>query len=172
MCQKTRRTFVLLRSLKWKRKILKSNYQTSASQYKDFWSWFDLSSIKARSQYIEDLASRELFWNNSEQAKTLLREKTELDNKIKIFETLQNKLLDSEEYFALLSDENDLICFVASISEIEKEVKKLELDLLFSGENDSRNCILSINAGQGGAESCDFTSMLYRMYSRFCEQQN
>jgi peptide chain release factor 2 len=58
--------------------------------------------------------------------------------------------------------ERDLAVFI-------KELDSLELRVLLSGPHDQRNCIISINAGAGGTEACDWANMLLRMYQRWCE---
>ena len=60
---------------------------------------------------------------------------------------------------------------VSDASYIEKEVSKLELEVLLSGEYDHNNCILEIHSGAGGTEACDWANMLYRMYTRWCESK-
>ncbi len=54
---------------------------------------------------------------------------------------------------------------------LDKEVKALEVQSLLSGETDMNAAILTINAGAGGTESCDWTSILYRMYIRYAERK-
>ena len=53
---------------------------------------------------------------------------------------------------------------------LQKELEKLEIQVLFSGPYDDHDCILTLHAGAGGTEAQDWTDMLYRMYSRFCEK--
>ena len=55
---------------------------------------------------------------------------------------------------------------------MQKEVEELEIDTLLSDEYDSFNCYLEIHPGAGGTESCDWASMLLRMYERFLEKNN
>ena len=62
--------------------------------------------------------------------------------------------------------------FKGYIENIKKEVDELEIDTLLTGEYDSFNCYLEIHPGAGGTESCDWASMLFRMYQRFLEKNN
>lgn len=57
------------------------------------------------------------------------------------------------------------------ISEFESVFEEIRIRTLLSGEYDSCNAIVTIHAGAGGTESCDWASMLYRMYSRWCERK-
>ena len=55
---------------------------------------------------------------------------------------------------------------------IQKEIEQLEIETYLNGKYDSENCYLEIHPGAGGTESCDFASMLFRMYQMFCEKNN
>lgn len=59
-----------------------------------------------------------------------------------------------------------------SIEKTEKEIAELNLLLMLNGPYDKNDCILDIHPGAGGTESCDWASMLYRMYTRWCEKKN
>ena len=74
----------------------------------------------------------------------------------------------------LLEQEEDQSLFdeiTNNINKISKEVDELNILLLLNGPYDSNNCILEIHPGAGGTESCDWASMLYRMYTRWCEKK-
>ena len=88
---------------------------------------------------------------------------------------LKRKVTDDLEYISILEIENDLDVkeqIENNLSIYEKELEKIELFTLFSGPYDKNNCILEIHAGAGGTEACDWTNMLYRMYTRFLESNN
>jgi peptide chain release factor 2 len=69
-------------------------------------------------------------------------------------------------------DESELQKIRPELFGFEKSVKKFKISLLLNEAQDSSNCFLSVNAGAGGTESQDWTGMLFRMYLRFCEQNN
>ena len=88
---------------------------------------------------------------------------------------LKRKVTDDLEYISILEIENDLDVkeqIENNLSFYQKELEKIELFTLFSGPYDKNNCILEIHAGAGGTEACDWTNMLYRMYTRFLESNN
>ena len=74
----------------------------------------------------------------------------------------------------ILKDENDN-SILDAINEdsinIENKLQDLQLLLFLNGKYDNENCILEIHPGAGGTESCDWASMLYRMYTRWCEKK-
>lgn len=71
-----------------------------------------------------------------------------------------------------LLNEAELSTIDKELSTISKEVDELELDTLLNGPYDNLNCYLEIHPGAGGTESCDWASMLVRMYKMFCEKNN
>ena len=74
----------------------------------------------------------------------------------------------------MLESENDEELYndvTNNIKELTKETEELNLLLLLNGPYDKNNCILEIHPGAGGTESCDWASMLYRMYTRWCEKK-
>lgn len=97
----------------------------------------------------------------------LLLDKIEpVDNLIKN----SNNICELAE-LAISSNDNEMEAELESeCLELEKVFKELETKNLFSGEFDSKNAYLTLNAGAGGTESCDWASMLSRMYVRFCER--
>jgi peptide chain release factor 2 len=73
----------------------------------------------------------------------------------------------------LSADDEDMIDFFNSeLNLVEKEVEDLEVRRMLSHEMDAKNCYVSINAGAGGTESCDWASMLSRMYQRWMSRHD
>jgi len=82
---------------------------------------------------------------------------------------VMGELLEMEEDEAqVMQGQKDL---VAQMTEVEKLFEEMELKSLLGEKFDSNNCYLTINAGAGGTESCDWASMLYRQYHRFAERE-
>lgn len=112
------------------------------------------------------------MWQNQQQAQKILQEKNNLSESLTHYQELNQKLIDILELIELAEAEDNL----ALIDELEKElailaktVKKLEIECLFSGEADNKECFLEIHAGAGGTESHDWAQMLLRMYLRWAE---
>lgn len=79
--------------------------------------------------------------------------------------------MDNLELIDILSEE-ELESLLKEIPILENKLEELELSCLLKEENDKLNCYLEIHPGAGGTESCDWASMLFRMYQRFCENMN
>jgi peptide chain release factor 2 len=83
-------------------------------------------------------------------------------------------LEDAQVLADLAKEENDSSSIkevAGTLASIDQSVSSLELARMLSGENDRKNCYMTINAGAGGTDSMDWASMLMRMYSRFCERK-
>lgn len=119
----------------------------------------------------------ETFWNNREQAQKLLDEAATLRKKVDPLIEAEKQLEDikvmielgeSEPEPAQVKLEQELAMDIARFA---KELDAFELRSLLSGPHDKNNSILSINAGAGGTEACDWANMLLRMYQRWCERR-
>ncbi len=115
----------------------------------------------------------ESFWNNRDQAQKLIDEANTLRNKTEPLLKAEKQLEDFHVMVELSEGEPESEQGKHH-RELEGELKKftrdlddLELRVFLSGPHDKNNCILSINAGAGGTESCDWASMLMRMYQRW-----
>ena len=114
------------------------------------------------------------FWNDAEVSQQKMKELKSYKDDVAVCAQLEEKLSDIETLIAMGDEEND----VSLIPEIEEEIKeyeeafeKIRIKTLLSGEYDKDNAIVSLHAGAGGTESCDWADMLYRMYSRWAEKK-
>ena len=119
--------------------------------------------------------TQENFWNNREKAQGLIDEANSLRKKIEPLLKAEGRIADSQVMLELaqaepeseqLKHEQELDRELAAFT---KELESLELKVFLTGPHDKNNCILSINAGAGGTEACDWAEMLLRMYQRWCE---
>jgi peptide chain release factor 2 len=117
------------------------------------------------------------FWNNRERAQATLDETATLRTKVLPFEALTQKIDDLGVLKTLAEEETDANALSTAFHEVEgeysavlKELEDFELKMLLSGEFDRNNTFLTIHAGAGGTESCDWADMLFRMYQRWIER--
>jgi peptide chain release factor 2 len=121
------------------------------------------------------LMAGESFWNSREQAQKLIEEANTLREKIDPLLKAEKELEDFRVMVELgeaepeASQEKIQQELEADLSRFFKGLEALELKVFLSGPHDRSNCILSINAGAGGTESCDWANMLMRMYQRWAE---
>ena len=97
----------------------------------------------------------------------------EVNNLRKIVERINNLKNKIESNLELLELDDDEIrnLIISQTSEIKEELEELEIFVLLNGPYDKYNAVLEIHPGAGGTESCDWASMLYRMYTRWCERK-
>jgi len=123
---------------------------------------------------IEATIAKDGFWDNPEDSKTLLKERTAISNKIDRFKKLWADLEENQILLDLAVEESDAEALdevAQQSSELDTLIDQLSLDLLLDGEEDPKNAIMSINAGAGGTEAQDWAEMLFRMYSRWIERR-
>lgn len=110
------------------------------------------------------------FWDDAEASSAKMKELKDLKSDIEAFENLYSAYEDIEAYIELANEEED-IDLVEEIDELvnsfTRDFEALRIKTLFTEEYDSCNAIVTLHAGAGGTESCDWVSMLYRMYSRW-----
>ncbi len=114
------------------------------------------------------------FWEDPEKSTKIVQLAKNLKDTVKGYKDLEQQFEDIGVMIEMGNEENDP-SVVPEVEEMLKEFKdKLEemrINTLLSGEYDSDNAILRLNAGAGGTESCDWCSMLYRMYNRWAEKK-
>ena len=117
------------------------------------------------------------FWNNKERAQATIDETAELRSKVNPLAALIQRSDDLEILLSLAREEKEAESQASAFREVEqeyaallKELESFELKMLLSGEFDKNNAFLTIHAGAGGTESCDWAEMLFRMYQRWIER--
>ena len=114
------------------------------------------------------------FWNDKEEADTIIEEMSELKNVTSGIKERRDKNQEEAELLELLTLEEDTNLeheLEQEVKEEEKQLEKLSILLLLNGPYDKNNCILEVHSGAGGTEACDWAMMLYRMYLRYCEKK-
>ncbi len=110
------------------------------------------------------------FWNDPEISQNKMRELKSMKDDMEIYNKLKGQFEDMETLIEMGYEENDP-SLIPEIDELLKDFEtsldKIRVKTLLSEEYDKNNAILSLHAGAGGTESCDWTSMLYRMYNRW-----
>ncbi len=112
------------------------------------------------------------FWENTAKANKLMKEMKYLKGCVEPFEESVKKVTDLKELAELSADDEELLTQIQEeVTVLEKDVDVTELQSILAGPFDRNNAILSINAGAGGTESCDWSNMLLRMYTRWADER-
>ena len=110
-----------------------------------------------------------------EKAQKISKEIASLTNKVEAYDNAMKVLTDSLEIVELSEMENDESFFIEvekDLSSVEKIIEEMRLSALLSDKYDRLNAILTLHAGAGGTEACDWTEMLYRMYMYYAEKND
>ncbi|MEY8383079.1 peptide chain release factor 2 [Christensenellaceae bacterium 44-20] len=157
--------------------ILLEDYETrlqaAKNMLKEAGESLDLAGLEK--QLAEYRAQMEApgFWENIENANKVNRAVRPLENKLQTYRKLEGVLEDGETLVLLAEEAADGSLdeeIVQSVEQAEREVEQFHLATLLSGQYDANSAILSLHAGAGGTEAQDWTSMLYRMYTRWAER--
>ena len=112
------------------------------------------------------------FWNDIAAAQEITQRAKALKDKLDGFNSLKNRLEEIQILLEMSLEEEDTSSskeIKEEIKAIEAEISALSIETLLSGEYDRNNAILDLHTGAGGNDAQDWTNMLYRMYTRWCE---
>jgi len=114
------------------------------------------------------------FWSNSQKANQIVSQLKKLKSAIAPYQNCFKQHKELLELIEVLDENDKCSCdhIKAEINSLHSKVVTLEFRSILSGKNDINNAILSINAGAGGTESCDWASMLLRMYARWAQSKD
>lgn len=129
-----------------------------------------LEEKKERIEQLELDMEAPGFWEDLEESQKVVKEVKGLKDQVEGYEGLREQFEDIETLIEMAAEEEDEELAAETqeaFMEFETSYESLRISTLLSGEYDKNNAILSLHAGAGGTESCDWASMLYRMYTRW-----
>ncbi len=138
------------------------------------WRILALDAVKQQMNVLEAEVSAPDFWSEPERAKVESQKLGEMKKEYEQWNGLRMELMDLQEILQMSLQEKDVSVEAdaqAKLVELEKHYYELEFTLLFSGDYDSKNAILSIHAGAGGTDAQDWAEMLMRMFFRYAERK-
>lgn len=135
---------------------------------------FDLASKHKRVEEIERTMEEPGFWDNNDRAQGFMKELKNLKDTIEDYGHLKTKYEDIQTLIQMGYEENDetlLPEIEETLNDFIDTLEDMRLKKLLSGEYDKYNAILTLHAGAGGTESCDWANMLCRMYQRWADKK-
>ncbi len=136
---------------------------------------FDYAEKKDRlTELNAELARGEIWAETPDKAQAYGQEKARLEDIVMPMDAALATLDDSVELIEMAEAEDDdsvVADIAAELDGVEKHIKSLEFQRMFSGEADASNAFVDIQAGSGGTEAQDWAEMLLRMYLRWCERR-
>lgn len=142
---------------------------------KNYGGHFDIEKLQDHIKLLEQETLRENFWDQNQKAKDTLKNLESAKDELKKFQSIQQQLDDLQvlnEFFTTDPSEENEKEIKQAIEALHQDIERLQMAQMLSGELDPNGCYLEINAGAGGTESCDWASMLLRMYTRYAEKNN
>jgi peptide chain release factor 2 len=137
-------------------------------------SYLSIDDNRERFAVLEAEISDPTLWDDQDRAKKLNAEYANIRDDLAVFDSLTEQLADVEVLHELARDEDDESQepdIDSAITAIGATLDQLELRSLFTGEHDDSDCIVQINAKDGGVDAQDFAEMLLRMYEKWCERR-
>jgi peptide chain release factor 2 len=136
--------------------------------------YLGVDDLRARRPQLEAEASRPDLWDDTERARRVTTELASVNDDLAAFEGLSGRLDEAEILYELARDEGDesaLAEVEQSLASIDRDLRRVELQSMFSGEHDQRDALVTIQAGEGGVDAQDWAEMLLRMITRWAERR-
>lgn len=133
---------------------------------------FDVEASTTRLAELEEKAQDPSLWDDAKAAQSVMRERDQLTDSLGSFNGIVQELEDNIGLIELGEEEKDSDAIQEgekAIEELAQRVERIRLESLLSGEADGNDCYVEINAGAGGTEAQDWSSMLQRMYARWAD---
>ena len=123
--------------------------------------------MEEEKEKLENEVNQSDFWNDVTSANKTYQHLKLINKKLKSYYDLHDQIQILLELLAMGEEVS-----MSDVLKVKEQVEELEVDTMLNGEYDDANCYLEIHPGAGGTESCDWASMLLRMYQRFLEKNH
>ncbi len=134
----------------------------------------DIDNLGPKLEELKAEQEKPEVWGDLEKSKKIGREISSIEGKISSYEKGEKAIEEALTFVDLIeeADDESLIPELEGmIKTAEDDIENMRIRALLKGKYDANNAILNLHAGAGGTEACDWTQMLYRMYTRYCEKQ-
>ncbi|HEU4839371.1 MAG TPA: peptide chain release factor 2 [Micavibrio sp.] len=135
---------------------------------------FDWDAALKRLEELNQTAEDSALWNDPQKAQAVMKERTRLDGQVTKIKYIEATLNDNVELIAMGEEEGDASIVAdaeKTLTSLQQDVAKYQLESLLSGEADMNDAYLEVNAGAGGTEAQDWAQILMRMYTRWAERR-
>ncbi|WP_108469348.1 peptide chain release factor 2 [Polynucleobacter difficilis] len=136
--------------------------------------YLDYDVKSRRLTEVNSILEDPTIWDDQKRAQALGKEKKLLDGVVSTLTNLNTNITGALELFEMAKEESDFETLGAIEVDTEgysKIIADLEFRRMFHNEMDPCNCFIDIQAGAGGTEACDWASMLFRQYLKYCERK-
>ncbi|HEY9891447.1 MAG TPA: peptide chain release factor 2 [Candidatus Sericytochromatia bacterium] len=135
--------------------------------------YLDVPALTAKIQDLEQLAAQPDFWDEQTSAQQTLQELNDLKSNIEQYHHWRSSLEDAKAVLELVELEEDAALLSeaeTSLTQLNQELDRWELEQLLSGIYDAKGAVLTLNAGAGGTDAQDWVEILLRMYTRWADK--
>lgn len=134
---------------------------------------FDRGGLERELHELEGQMQEPGFWDDTKRAEEVTKKSKAVKDKMEKFDKLKSQLEDVEVLKEMMEedDEESANEIIETIRSIQVQIDDYNMKVLLSGEYDKNNVILTLHVGVGGTDANDWTQMLLRMYTRWCEKQ-
>jgi peptide chain release factor 2 len=143
-----------------------------ARRVADAHKYLRIDEARARLVELEEQASAPDLWDDADRARQVTSEMSSVREDVELMDELDRRLSDVQTLYELARDEDD-DSFEAEVAEsvtrLARDLDKLELRALFSGEHDERDAICEVHSGAGGTDAQDWAQMVLRMITRWAQ---
>ena len=153
---------------------LKQDLQSYKDALGEIRESLDLGQKERRIEELDRLMEMPDFWNDPAKAQLLTKENKDLKDDVETYRSLKQQYEDIETLIEMGNEEEDSELAAEAKEEFSQflsTLDQIQIKTLLSDEYDHCNAICKLTAGAGGTESCDWASMLYRMYTRWAEKK-
>lgn len=151
---------------------LKEKIEELDKRLSDIVSKINISGKQKDVRELEAEAAKPDFWQNNAVASEKMKKLSLLQKELSKIEDFTKRVSDVKELVDIVSENNadEMKSLSDELERLEKELSEFEIYVFLSGPYDLESAFLSIHAGQGGTEACDWAAMLLRMYMRYAEK--
>lgn len=142
--------------------------------YNEIQSIYNINEKEKKVKELEQQTNNQNFWADQSNAQKVVKEINEIKEKVEIIKKAKNEIDDFIVHLELSREANDseeLTLINNELTHLERKLKDLEFELKLSDQIDKSDAILSIHAGAGGTEACDWANMLLRMYMKWASSK-
>src|SRR5882757_9204473 len=145
-----------------------------ARRVADAHKYLRIDEARARLVKLEEEASAPDLWDDADHARQVTSDMAGVREDVELMDELDGRLSDVQTLHELAREEDDASLepeIADSIAGLARDLDKLELRALFSGEHDERDAICEVHSGAGGTDAQDWAAMLLRMFTHWAEQK-
>ena len=150
---------------------LMKNLNSQNPNTKKYGGIFDRHAIQDSITHLQEKTTEREFWEDNKSAQSILKQISSYENELKMWKEIDEQYFEVGYYVELIEEGEEVTEDAEeALDSFGKYIAKVQIRKLLNGRDDHRNAILTIHPGAGGTESQDWASMLFRLYSRWCER--